>query len=167
VTDTEAAPAERAADAPGVPGAPAPRRTRPRRRLWAAGVVLVAAFVFLLVEGLGSSLDYFDTVHQALAAKASLGTSTFRLEGVVVPGSVHRTAVGADFAVSQGAQVVPVDNTGSPPQLFQSNIPVVVVGHFASTASRTFVSDQIMVKHSANYIANYPARVHAPNGSVR
>ncbi len=60
-----------------------------------------------------------------------------------------------------------VQNSGSPPQLFQPDIPVVVVGHFASVGSDVFVSNQIMVKHSAQYIAANPGRVRAPNGSVR
>jgi cytochrome c-type biogenesis protein CcmE len=147
------------------PATPARRRTR--RRLFVVGAVLVAALVFLLVEGLGSSLDYFDTVDQALAHRATLGTSTFRLEGLVVAGSIRRTATGADFTVAEGTSTVPVENSGSPPQLFQPGIPVVVVGHFASTTSSVFVSNQIMVKHSADYIAQHPGRVRAPNGSVR
>jgi cytochrome c-type biogenesis protein CcmE len=129
--------------------------------------VLVGALVFLLVEGLGSSLDYFDTVDQALAHRATLGTSTFRLEGVVVPGTIRRTAVGTNFTVSEGVEQVAVRNVGSPPELFQQNIPVVVVGHFAGAGSELFLSNQIMVKHSANYIAAHPGRVKAPNGSVR
>lgn len=150
---------------PPSPGSPTRRRTR--RRLWFVAAVLVGALVFLLVEGLGSSLDYFDTVDQALAHRATLGTSTFRLEGVVVPGTIRRTAVGTDFTVSEGIERVPVHNVGSPPELFQQNIPVVVVGHFAGVGSELFMSNQIMVKHSANYIAAHPARVKAPNGSVR
>ena len=66
--------------------------------------------------------------------------------------------------VTAGATTVPVDNSGSPPQLFQPNIPVIAVGHFSGG---TFVSDQIMVKHSANYIAAHPGRVTAPNGTKR
>ncbi len=31
----------------------------------------------------------------------------------------------------------------------------------------SFVSDQILVKHSSNYIAAHPGRVTAPNGSKR
>jgi cytochrome c-type biogenesis protein CcmE len=138
-----------------------------RLRLWVVAAVLAGALVFLLVEGLGSSLDYFDTVDQALAHKSTLGTSSFRLEGVVVPGTIHATSTGATFTVAEGGRSVPVHNVGSPPQLFQSDIPVVVVGHFASPASDTFESDAIMVKHSANYIAEYPNRVRSPNGSVR
>jgi cytochrome c-type biogenesis protein CcmE len=129
--------------------------------------VLLGALVYLLVAGLGSSLDYFDTVDQALAHRASLGTTTFRLEGVVVPGSIRRSATGADFRVAEGGEQVSVENTGSPPQLFQPNIPVVVVGHFVGTGSTVFVSNEIMVKHSADYIAQHPGRVKAPNGTVR
>ena len=147
------------------PGSSTKRRTK--RRLWFVAAVLVGALVFLLVEGLGSSLDYFDTVDQALAHRGTLGTSTFRLEGLVVPGSIRRTAQGTDFTVSEGVDRVAVHNVGSPPELFQQNIPVVVVGHFAGVGSQLFLSNQIMVKHSANYIAAHPNRVKAPNGSVR
>lgn len=149
------------------PAPPPPPRRRARRRLLVVGAVLAAALVFLLVEGLGSSLDYFDTVDQALAHRATIGTSTFRLEGLVVPGSIRRTATGTDFSVSEGSSTVAVRNSGSPPELFQPDIPVVVVGHFASATSAVFLSNQIMVKHSADYIAEHPGRVTAPNGSVR
>jgi cytochrome c-type biogenesis protein CcmE len=128
------------------------------------GLVLAAAFAFLLVKGLGSSLDYYLTVNQAVHQKATLGTRDFRLEGVVVPGTVHNTAAGVDFTVQSDGVSEEVSNTGTPPQLFQPNIPVVVVGHFSGNA---FDSNQIMVKHSSSYIAAHPNRVTAPNGSKR
>jgi cytochrome c-type biogenesis protein CcmE len=144
----------------------APGRRRRRLRLLVVFALLAGAIVYLLVEGLGSSLDYFDTVSQALAHKTGIGTTVFRLEGVVVPGSVHRSANGADFEVSGGGQRIAVHNSGSPPELFQPNIPVVVVGHFTSSGSDLFVSNQIMVKHSATYIAAHPTRVRGPNGKI-
>ncbi|MGO9457009.1 MAG: cytochrome c maturation protein CcmE [Acidimicrobiales bacterium] len=155
--------------APGTlatPPAPARPRPRHRARLVVVFAVLLGAVAFLLAEGLGSSLDYFDTVHQALAKKAALGTSTFRLEGTVVAGTVVRTRHGADFSVAGGGEQVAVDNSGSPPQLFQPGIPVVVVGHFASAGSDIFVSNQILVKHSATYIAQHPTRVRGQDGKV-
>jgi len=148
-------------------GAPRRGRRPGRARLIAVALILVAALIFLLVEGLGSSLDYFDTVAQALAHKQTIGTSTIRLEGVVVRGSVEHTATGTDFVISSNDRHVRVDNTGDPPQLFQPGIPVVVVGHFVSASSDRFLSNQIMVKHSADYIAAHPNRVRAPNGSTR
>ncbi len=155
-----------------VPGtlAPPPAAARPRprhrARLVVVFAVLLGAVAFLLAEGLGSSLDYFDPVHQALAKKATLGTTTFRLEGTVVAGTVVRTRHGADFSVAGGGEQVAVENSGSPPQLFQPGIPVVVVGHFASAGSDVFVSNQILVKHSATYIAQHPTRVRGQGGKV-
>jgi cytochrome c-type biogenesis protein CcmE len=164
-TTTEPRPPE-APDRPAVASALAARRRRTRRRLLFVFVLLAAALVFLLVEGLGSSLDYFDTINQALSHRAELGTTSFRLEGNVVPGSIHSTASGADFSMCQGANVVDVVNSGSPPQLFQNGIPVVVVGHFSSDTSRQFLSNTIMVKHSSTYTAQYPGRVHSTAASA-
>jgi cytochrome c-type biogenesis protein CcmE len=140
------------------------RRGSRRTRLLAVFALLVAAIVYLLVEGLGSSLDYFDTVAQAVAHRQQIGSTTIRLEGLVVPGTIRRTGKGADFFVSGGGHRVAVHDSGSPPQLFQADIPVVVVGHFAGPV---FLGDQIMVKHSATYIAAHPTRVRAPNGTTR
>jgi cytochrome c-type biogenesis protein CcmE len=66
-----------------------------------------------------------------------------------------------------GTNEVYVISSGTPPQLFQANIPVVVEGHFTTSHSTTFDGTQILVKHSATYIAQHPKRVKAPNGSVR
>jgi cytochrome c-type biogenesis protein CcmE len=147
------------------PATPPPRRRRRMSwRLLAVFAVLAVALVFLLVEGLGSSLDYFDTVSQAMAHRHTLGTQTFRLEGTVVPNSIHATDAGSDFSICQGADVVHVANTGSPPGLFKARVPVVVVGHFTSVNSNDFVSNSILIKHSSTYAAQYPNRVKTPTG---
>ncbi|MCL5077354.1 MAG: cytochrome c maturation protein CcmE [Actinobacteria bacterium] len=131
------------------------------RRAWAAVGVIVLAIGFLLYKGLGNSLVYFRTASEAVREKAQLGTSVFRLEGVVVPGTIHDTKAGVDFAVKSKNVSVEVHDTANPPQLFQPNIPVVLVGHFSGNI---FLSDQIMVKHSANYVAAHPDRVATVNG---
>lgn len=135
-----------------------------RLRYTIVGLVLVGSLAFLVVKGLGSALNFYLPADQAVAQKASLGSQTFNLEGVVEPGSTHPTQTGVDFVITAGTTKVQVINTGSPPQLFQANIPVIAVGHFSGS---TFVSDQIMVKHSSSYIAAHPGRVTAPNGSKR
>lgn len=132
-------------------------------RISAVGAVLLGAFGFLIFKGLSGSLDYFETVDQAMAHKTMLGTQTFRLEGLVVPGTVHRTVEGVSFVAAGTKDRVPVTNTGNPPQLFQPDIPVVVVGHFSGL---TFVSNQIIVDHTAQYIEAHPKRVEAPNGTT-
>jgi cytochrome c-type biogenesis protein CcmE len=128
------------------------------------GLVLVGAVAFLLFKGLDGALNFYMTADQAVQQKASLGDKTFNLEGLVEPGSVHATPRGVNFTVGSGSARVAVVNTGSPPQLFGKNIPVIAVGHFDGN---TFVSDQILVKHSSTYIAEYPNRVTAPNGTKR
>jgi cytochrome c-type biogenesis protein CcmE len=139
-------------------------RTNHRIRYAVVGLVLVGALVFLVAKGIGTALNFYLPADQAVAQEASLGDKTFNLEGVVEPGSVHQTASGVDFVVTSGAAKVTVDNTGTPPELFQPNIPVIAVGHFDGPV---FVSDQILVKHSSDYIAKYPRRVTAPNGTKR
>jgi cytochrome c-type biogenesis protein CcmE len=133
-------------------------------RLLAVFALLAVALVFLLVEGLGSSLDYFDTVNQAMAHRQTLGTQTFRLEGTVVPDTIHATDAGSNFSICQGSNIVHVANTGSPPGLFKARVPVVVVGHFTSETSDEFVSNSILIKHSSTYSAQYPGRVKAQTG---
>lgn len=150
------------------PVEPPKTRSRSRRRSIGVLVVLVLAILALLSQGLLHSLNYFETVNQVFASRASVGTKVIRLEGVVKPGSIERTSNGARFTLTGSKnESVHVDAHGSPPQLFQANIPVVVVGHFTSATSLDFDGTQIMVKHSSSYIAAHPKRVKAPNGSTR
>jgi cytochrome c-type biogenesis protein CcmE len=150
------------------PVAPPRTKSSSRRRTIGVLVVLVIAILALLSQGLLHSLNYFDTVDQALASRAKIGTTTIRLEGVVKPHTINRTASGASFWITgSGSKEVYVISRGTPPQLFQADIPVVVEGHFTTSHSMTFDSTQILVKHTSTYIAKYPKRVKAPNGSVR
>ena len=162
-TSPPVAGAPAAAGPPAAPRAPVPVE-RHLVRYVVVGLVLLGALVFLLVKGLGSALDFYLPADQAVAQKASLGDRTFNVEGVVAPGSIHSTPSGVDFVVTAGAVHLAVHNTSSPPDLFQADIPVIAVGHFQGD---TFVSDQILVKHTSTYIAQHPARVTAPNGSKR
>jgi cytochrome c-type biogenesis protein CcmE len=131
-------------------------------------VVLALAILALLSQGLLHSLNYFETVDQVLAQRATFGTEAMRLEGIVKPGTIERTSNGASFVLKgSGKNQVFVDERGSPPQLFQADIPVVVVGHFTTKTSLDFDGTQILVKHTASYIAAHPKRVKAPNGTTR
>ncbi len=158
-------PAPPAATGPGPPTPPVPsRRGDHRLRYAVVALVLIGAFTFLLVKGIGSALDFYLPADQAVAQEASLGSRTVNLEGVVAPGSIRPTPSGVDFVVTSGTTRLAVRNAGSPPQLFQADIPVIAVGHFSGGV---FVSDQILVKHSSTYIAEHPKRVTAPNGTAR
>jgi cytochrome c-type biogenesis protein CcmE len=140
--------------------------SRGRVRVVVVLALIGVAVLALVSQGLLHSLNYFETVDQALAQRATLGSREIRLEGVVTA-PVTRSASGADFLLAGSRGTIRVAEVGSPPQLFQENIPVVVVGHFASASATVFHATQIMVKHTATYIAQHPSRVRARNGSVR
>ncbi len=149
------------------PVAPPPSRRRRGPRSLAGGGGGVVAVRAGLSPGRRAHRHNLKTVDEVLASRAAIGSSVIRLEGVVRPHSIERTATGTDFVGTGSRGAIAVEATGSPPQLFQADIPVVVVGHFASATSSTFLGSSIMVKHTASYIAQYPNRVKAPNGSVR
>ena len=149
------------------PVAPPAIKSRARRRNLVVLVAVALSVAALLAQGLLSSLNYFKTVDEALAQRHLLGTKEIRLEGLVAPHTISRTSSGASFFLTGSQGRVFVVAHGTPPQLFQASIPVVVVGHFLSSTSDSFEGTQIMVKHSSTYIAKHPKRVKAPNGSVR
>ena len=148
------------------PVAPPATRSRARRRNLLVIAALGVCVVALLAQGLLGSLNYFKTVDEALAERTTIGTKEIRLEGVVKPHSISRTASGASFTLTGSQGQVFVISHGTPPQLFQANIPVVVVGHFDAMSGDTFYGSQIMVKHSSSYVEQHPSRVRASDGSV-
>ena len=158
---------------PSPPGAgsppPAPRARRrvpllgTRRRQVIAGLVIAGALVFLLLEGLNNATVYFKTADQAVADRASLGSKPFRIEGTVEP-DVRQVAGVTRFSIVANGVRVQVVNSRQPPQLFKPGIPVVLEGHWQGPV---YVSDQIMVKHTASYVEAHPERLKSqlPAGS--
>jgi cytochrome c-type biogenesis protein CcmE len=127
-----------------------------RRRLWLAGVVVVAALGFLVFQGLGNATLYFRTADEAVAQRAELGDRRFRIEGDVVDGSVRQIGNDVSFILTKNDVQVPVQHKGDPPELFRPGIPVVLEGRFKDDH---FSSDRILVKHSETYVAENPERV--------
>jgi cytochrome c-type biogenesis protein CcmE len=141
------------------------RRRHTLSRLGVVGLVLAAALGFLIYKAISSAVVYFKTAQEAVAARQSLGDSTFQIEGLVVKGSIAKTDGSvSSFQISSGKVTVAVLNSAPQPALFQQNVPVVLVGHFVG-ATNTFASEQILVKHSNAYIAAHPNRVRAPDGT--
>jgi len=143
--------------------AAAPRRRPPsskRRKIGVSVVlaVLLAAMAIILFEGLSNATMYFYNVDEAVAKKTSLEDKRFRLQGEVVPGTVRDNGETVDFDVSYNGVTVAVQNQGSPPELFQEGIPVVLEGRWQGDA---FASDRILVKHTSEYKAANPDRVPA------
>jgi cytochrome c-type biogenesis protein CcmE len=143
-----------------------PRRRRSlgtRRQRAVAGLVIVGALGFLLFRGLTNALDYYLTTNQAVAQRAQLGESDFRIQGTVMPG-LRQVGTALHFSITSHHVAVEVVSTGSPPQLFRVGMPVVLDGHWQGDI---FSSFQIMVQHSANYVeAPAPTKAATPRGGT-
>lgn len=122
-------------------------RKRHRRMLMVLVVVLFG-MGFLFYKGLSSALDYYLPVNQALLQKASLGNSTFRIEGAVVQGSISRNRDIVNFEIEAHGAKADVRFEGVGSELFKPGIPVVLVGHFRGNE---FIAERLMVKHSDVY----------------
>ena len=127
-----------------------------RRRLWVAGIVVLAALGFLVFQGLDNATVYFRTADEAVAQRDQLGDRRFRIEGDVVEGSVRQDGNDVSFILTSRSVEVPVLHKGDPPELFRPGIPVVLEGRFQGDH---FSSDRMLVKHSETYVAENPERV--------
>jgi cytochrome c-type biogenesis protein CcmE len=135
-------------------GSPAAVRARSRRR-WGPILVLVLVVVgvgFVAAQALNTATTFFYNADEAVANQSHLGTSRFRLQGTVEPGSIERNGTGVAFKVTFNGTEVAVVHQGDPPQLFKDAMPVVLEGHWDQTGER-FDSDRMLVKHDANYVA--------------
>jgi cytochrome c-type biogenesis protein CcmE len=135
--------------------------TARRRRRWAPIVVLVLVLAgagFVVAQALTTATTFFYNADEAVAKQSELGTSRFRLQGTVEPGTIVQTETGVDFVVTFNGVEVPVSHVGDPPELFKDAEPVVLEGRWDSTGTR-FDSDRMLIKHDANYTAKNGERL--------
>jgi len=142
---------------------PVPTRRRWGARRWVGVLALVAVIGvggFVVVRALDNATLFFRNADEAVAQRGDLGTSRFRLQGLVVPGSVEAYPGGVAFAVAYNGVEVPVEHTGDPVELFDDGIPVVLEGSWSgSNEGAVYVSDRMLVKHDENYVAENSDRI--------
>ncbi len=109
---------------------------------------LVAIIVGFLIFNLSDALVYYRTPTEVLEEVTADPDNRMRLGGQVEAGTIVATTDGVDFVVTDGVNAIEVSHTGSPQQLFQEGIGVVVEG--AWDGSR-FHSDTMIVKHDEQY----------------
>lgn len=122
------------------------------RRWGAVGilVLLVAAVGFVIIQASDATL-FYKNADEAVAEKADLGTSRFRLQGTVLGepdrGEGDQPSL---FTVAYNGVSVDVVHTGSEPTLFKAGLPVVVEGQWSADGSH-FESSRLLVKHTEDY----------------
>jgi cytochrome c-type biogenesis protein CcmE len=129
-----------------------PRRPRGRRRRWLPLLVLAVVVVglgTLIYKGLSDATLYFRNADEAVAQRDELGDKRFRLQGSVV-GEPVVDGDSVTFSVAYNGVQVDVAHTGTPPDMFQPGIPVVVEGHWRD-GDEVFESDRMLIKHDESY----------------
>ncbi len=125
------------------------------------GVVAILGFV--LFQALTSARVFFRNVDEAVAERAELGDTTFRMQGVVVTEPAEDARGAITFAVSFNDVDATILHVGEEPSdLFELGMPVVVDGHWEDDV---FVSQQILVKHSESYVADNEDRPGVGEGT--
>ena len=122
-----------------------------RGKFVVGGLVIVAAIAYLIWAGVSQSVVYFVTPSELLAAPVA--TKTYRLGGLVLPGSLKWEPQSLDlsFTLSDGRANVSVKHKGAPPDLFAEGRGAVVEG--AWTREGYFKASLILAKHSEEYKA--------------
>ncbi len=122
-----------------------------RKFLIPAGVLFAVLIGFLLWTNLSSNLVFYLTPSEAIQQRDEFADGErFRLGGLVEVGSVTPAADGVAFSVGDGATSIQVVHTGTPPQLFQEDVGVVVEGSWQGSE---FQSDVLLVRHDEQYRA--------------
>ncbi len=115
-------------------------------------LIILAAIGYLAWGGLGKSLVYYVLPSEYADNPAKYAGKRVRLGGLVKQGSVHFNpkTLELKFVVTDGVVDIPVEHTGTPPELFKDNQGVVVEGHFEGNV---FKGDNLLIKHSESYQA--------------
>ena len=122
----------------------------------ALGVVALGIATTLVLMAFNTNLVFFFTPSQVMANEAPVGR-TFRIGGMVVPGSVKREGVEVRFVVTDTAKSMPVVYRGQLPDLFREGKGVVAQGQLG--ADGVFAAREVLAKHDENYMP--PEAAHA------
>ena len=122
-----------------------------RTKLLLGVIIMVAALGYLIYGGIREAAVYYITPTELKANGASAADRSFRLGGVVVPGSLkwEPQTIQLTFRLTDGKQEVAVQHTGSPPDLFKEGAGAIVEGRY--TNGNLFVANTILAKHSEEY----------------
>jgi len=112
-------------------------------------VVALGVATALVLTAFNKNLVFFFTPSQVAANEAPVGR-TFRIGGMVVPGSLKREGVNVEFTVTDTAKSMRVTYRGQLPDLFREGKGVVAQGQLG--ADGMFRASEVLAKHDENYM---------------
>jgi cytochrome c-type biogenesis protein CcmE len=115
----------------------------------AVGVAALGIAAALVLAAFQKNLVFFFTPSQVAANEAPQGR-TFRIGGMVVPGSLKREGVSVEFTVTDTAKSMRVTYRGQLPDLFREGKGVVAQGRLG--ADGMFRASEVLAKHDENYM---------------
>ena len=115
----------------------------------AVGVAALGIAAALVLSAFQKNLVFFFTPSQVAANEAPQGR-TFRIGGMVVPGSLKREGVNVEFTVTDTAKSMRVTYRGQLPDLFREGKGVVAQGQLG--ADGMFRASEVLAKHDENYM---------------
>jgi cytochrome c-type biogenesis protein CcmE len=123
------------------------------RRMLLVGLLLlgVGTAAALILSALNQNISLFFSPSQIAAGVAPQG-HPFRIGGLVADGSVSRSQrdLSVRFAITDGANTVPVSFTGILPDLFREGQGIVARGRLRQDG--TFLAEEVLAKHDENYM---------------
>jgi cytochrome c-type biogenesis protein CcmE len=127
---------------------------KPRHKRFAmiaVGIAALAIAATLVMNAFQKNLVFFFSPSQVAANEAPQGRS-FRIGGLVVPGSVKRQPDGVtvQFVVTDTAKNIPVFYRGALPDLFREGKGVVTQGSLGPDG--VFQASEVLAKHDENYM---------------
>lgn len=123
-------------------------------------VLVLAGAGVLVTQFLRSAVDYFCNADEIGSRSGCEADRRLRVQGTVDEGSVAVADGITSFTITFNEVTVPVRYRGEPGGIFEECQPVVVHGELVDERGvRTFVGDQIEVKHSNEYVAENAERV--------
>ena len=132
-------------------------KPRHKRIAWiTGGVAALGIAAALVLTAFNKNLVFFFTPSQVAANEAPVGR-TFRIGGMVVPGSLKRDGVQVRFAVTDTARTMQVVYAGQLPDLFKEGKGVVAQGQLGPDG--VFTAREVLAKHDENYMP--PEAAHA------
>ena len=125
-------------------------KPRHKKFIWIAlGLAAIGVATALVLTAFNQNLVFFFSPTQVMAKEAPVGR-TFRIGGIVEPGSVKRDGVEVRFTVTDTAQSMPVVYRGQLPDLFKEGKMVVAQGQLDDGG--TFRAREVLAKHDENYM---------------
>ncbi len=126
---------------------------RKRKLLFVSfALVIVAIATLLIMYALRQNISLFFSPEQLVRGDAPIHRS-IRIGGMVVPGSIHRSATSLQiqFDITDYKQTIHVHYRGVLPDLFREGQGVVAQGLF-NQKTQQFTAREILAKHDEKYM---------------